>query len=780
MARILSTKEWHIRGVISARCQYPIEQMAGQPAEAPPVDPLLFQIAFKDGVAGMSIISGTAPNLDTPLNVKRSSPLRVLSLLLIGCLSPQLSAVAQAHAAAASHSAESQMQHHYDSAFQFQNAGNFPQANSEYKLFLAIALHRMANGHANNGDYAHAAPIYDEALRLVPDDRSVQLDYAGAALGASDWKKAKTLAAEVLDELQKLGLPPDPHAVSLLAQALFQSGEHEAALEQFKVAAQLRPGFDTSTALAVAYLVLADHVSASKILDAMPQRFGDTAELHMKLGIVYGNSKFFEQANQEFIRALAKDPRLKGAHYSLGASYMMQEGTPGFSKAEAEFRKELVTDPENSLVYMPLGRIAMAQHRYEEAAADLKRAVSLNKESAEVYLALAELYRETEKYPEAEAAYRKAIALTLDPSINGYEVQQAHYWLGKLLVQSGNTAEGRKELDISRNLLYLKEQRTELRLAGDATLQTPLEKTHEARPEDLAAQKAFEKQVGPAIASSYDNLGVNAANASNFAEASSYFQQAAKWNPDLNGIDRYWGRAAFAAKEYGNAIEPFSRILALHPEDPNVRAMLGISLCRAHQYARAVQVLQPLEATLGANPELTITYAGSMAMTGDPAALARLESLKEANPEIPFVHYLLGEAYAVNKNYAQAADELRVALKQDPANAETKNALALSCEALGQKTEALQLLSELVEAGSKDGEVYYRLAQLQVDLGSAKAAIGTLQTAIQLHPMNSAYHQELADVYRLNAQPEEAEREAQQSATVDALNAIAHPSGGGN
>ena len=124
----------------------------------------------------------------------------------------------------------------------------------------------------------------------------------------------------------------------------------------------------------------------------------------------------------------------------------------------------------------------MAQHRYEEAEADLKRAVQLNKESAGAYLALGQLYREMQRNLEAVTAYRKAIALTLDPSRNGYEVEQAHYWLGKLLIQSGSTAEGRKELDISRNLLYLKEQRTELRLAGNATIQAATRKNARGKP----------------------------------------------------------------------------------------------------------------------------------------------------------------------------------------------------------------------------------------------------------------------------------------------------------
>jgi len=155
----------------------------------------------------MSIFLGTVLNLETPLKVMRSSSLPVLCLVSIAGLWPQPSALAQSQASPASHSAESQMQHHYNAAFQFQNSGKLPDANSEYKLFLALALHRMANGHANIGDYSHAASLYDEVLRLAPEDRSAQIDYAGAALDASDWTKAKTLASQVLHELKNQEQP---------------------------------------------------------------------------------------------------------------------------------------------------------------------------------------------------------------------------------------------------------------------------------------------------------------------------------------------------------------------------------------------------------------------------------------------------------------------------------------------------------------------------------------------------------------------------------------------
>ena len=691
-----------------------------------------------------------------------------LSLLLIAGWLAAPPMAARGQGAQIDLSAPSVMQRHYEAAFRLQQAGDASQADAEYKLFLGMALHRMANGHANLGDYARAATLYEEALRLMPNNRSVQTDYVGAALDASDWRKAKSMAAAVLDSLKATAQPPDLRAVSALGKSLLELGETQQALQQFKDAAELRPGFDTAFELAGAYLLIGDNSSGMKILDGLPRRFGDTAALHMKLGSLYGGAKFFDEAIAEFNKALAMEPGLKGAHYSLGASYMMLSGEPSYIKAEAEFYKEIAIDPDNALVYMPLGRIAFGQHRYREAENYFKRAVELNRQNAANYLALGQLYKETGRVPEAEAAFRKAIALTLDPSKNGYEVEQAHFWLGRLQMQEGHAAEGRTELDISRNLLYLKEQQVESRLAGNA-FQAVLDKTHEANADGLAAEKAFEKQAGPPIASSYDNLGVNAANAGDLANASSYFEHAAEWNPTLADVDRNWGRAAFAARDYKQAVKPLSRVIALHPEDPHVRAMLGLSLCMIHDYAQTLQLLRPIEAKLEANPELAIAYAGSMAMAEDQSqGLARLTSLEEANPGVALVHTLLGEVYAGRKDYGPSADELRIALRLDPSNMDARSALALTDVAIGEKAEALQLLSQVAESGSKDGGIYFRLAQLQIEAGSAKAAVESMEAAIRLSPMDAAYHQELAEAYRRNAQPAEAEREVQHWETLQA------------
>jgi Tfp pilus assembly protein PilF len=68
---------------------------------------------------------------------------------------------------------------------------------------------------------------------------------------------------------------------------------------------------------------------------------------------------------------------------------------------------------------------------------------------------------------------------------------------------------------------------------------------------------------------------------------------------------------------------------------------------------------------------------------------------------------------------------------------------------------------------------------LQLELASPQAAVGSLKTAIKLNPLVAAYHQELAEAYRKNAQPEEAEREDRQSESLKAQGEFGQPSESG-
>jgi Flp pilus assembly protein TadD len=103
----------------------------------------------------------------------------------------------------------------------------------------------------------------------------------------------------------------------------------------------------------------------------------------------------------------------------------------------------------------------------------------------------------------------------------------------------------------------------------------------------LQQARAIEAKLAPAIADTYNNLGVISAINKDYKQATTYFQDTAKWAPGLEGLDLNWGRAAFLDGQYEQAVPPLERYLQTHPEDESARAMLTTSKDRMKQYGNS-------------------------------------------------------------------------------------------------------------------------------------------------------------------------------------------------
>ena len=554
------------------------------------------------------------------------------------------------------------MHRHYDTAFRLQAAGHLAEADAEHKLFLAEALRHVANGRANIGEYALSVPVYEEAIQFAPKDFTLHLEYAEAALDADDPKKAKILAQEALALLPEAADQKRAKTMHVLAQALWGTGDRKESIADYKAAAALDPSFINIYAVGTTDLTLGDKISATRIFTGLVTKFGDTATVHMQLGRAYALARDYPEAIQEFKKALAKDNRMPGLHYSLGAAMMEASGEAAYPESEAEFRRELVVQPHDQLTYPQLGRIAMARHDYKEAESDLLRANELDPNNPDTFRILAKLYTEMGKTAQAEEAYRNAIAATPDPSRHHYEISGVHYQLGRLLLQTGDKDEAKKEMQISQDLTAQSRAEDESTLTGKPIVQAPLQMTHAPKPEEVAEEKRFETQIGPAIASSYDNLGVHAAIGKNFVIAAACFARTAEWNPALPGIDNNWGQAAFEAKQFGDAIGPLNRSLQAHPKDGVTRAMLGISQYELHDYANALESLQPFEGHLDMFPAMALAYADSMMRAGDfRQGTQRLEMIVSRDPENAAAHRALAEAYRRDSQPLKQEREIRLA-----------------------------------------------------------------------------------------------------------------------
>jgi len=473
----------------------------------------------------------------------------------------------------------------YDAAQQARSQGDMARAAGYSKLFIVHALNLLAQNFENVGDYDEAASLFDEGLLLDPGDIEMRLDYVQEAVAAGDLEKAVQLAREAVERA-----PRNASAHLALGRVLLLKKDNLQAQKQMEMAVALDPNYVDGLGLARADLTLKQETQAATIFREMLKGFGDTAQLHMDIGLQYAETDYSERAEEEFKKAIAEDDKLPGAHYSLGAAYLQNMGEMNFSRAAAEFRKELEISPNDLLSHSQLGYIAMKQHDFPEAETELLRASTLAPQDPDIDFMLGQLYMEMNQPAKAEAALRRSIELTRDLSRNNYQVQRAHYLLARVLMQSGKAEEARQQIQISNGLLQQMDQAKQGKTVGPAHGEAPAQfpSNNMSRPAVINAQqlqqaKAVEAKLAPVIADSYNNLGVISAIHKDYKQATAYFQDTARWAPGLEGLDLNWGRAAFLDGQFEQAIPPLQRYLQSHPADESARSMLTTSLDRSKQ-----------------------------------------------------------------------------------------------------------------------------------------------------------------------------------------------------
>ncbi len=569
------------------------------------------------------------------------------------------------------------LQQHYNAALNAQSADNLEQATVEYKAFLTEALRRLGDRRTRAGDFEKAAQFFDQALILSPHDNGLKLDYAEALQAAGDLANADSATESVV----KLD-PQNARAHFVLGRILLQRNDNQRASEELELAVAQDSTFEHGYLLGVAYLKLKAPDRATIVFEEMRAGFGDSPAIHMQFGRAYAEAGYPEQGIQEFKKAIAKDDKFPGAHYSLGAAYLVGLADAAFPVAAQEFRKELVNHPDDVLSLYQLGYIAVSQHQIEQAETYLTRAAVLDPVNPDIQLYLGQAYAESERRPEAEASLRKSVELSTDVSRNHYQVQRAHYLLGRLLLQGGRQEEAKKELNIADQLLkqsvISNQGQPESRALGDAGKNVPVRASHKPLdPETLQQVEAYEKQIGPAIADGYNNLGVIMASREEYPQAVTFLKQAAIWNPSLDGLDYNWGRAAFSGMQFEEAIAPLTRHVQSHPEDTAMRSALGVSLYNVKKYGEAVEVLKPMEGQISSDARLDYFYSAALVKSGAVTmGIARLQELEKRRPQLFEVHMALGEAYSRQGDHSNAVRELRIALELSPSDVDAKRQLS--------------------------------------------------------------------------------------------------------
>lgn len=696
---------------------------------------------------------------------------------------------------------EDNLESHISAAETYQISGDLVNAQIENRAIAAIGLRRFGNISLEEGKNQEAIKMLSDSIEYA-DNNKIRLDLAIAYMQENETDKAlaEAQAAVNLD-------PKDGYARYILGNIYFTKENYTAALPELEKVLLLAPNFDAARALGLTYLYLKQPERAKLLFEEIQTTIKkDNAELHILFGQAYEQTNYPLEAEREFKRALAINPKQERASFFLGYVILQYGGSERFTEAQAAFEKELEITPNDFFANFFAGVAASSANDHKKALVFLQKAVQLNPQSSEANLFLGQSQMETGDLKTAEKTFRRALELTTNASKNGFEARRTHYMLGRLLIQSGRREEGEAELIKARELQteLIKTTRDDLSQLFSQVLsnkkKTPLKnKTQNQEvnlpPERIAELNKIKEYLSDVLAQAFFNLGVISFQGNNLSDALENFSKASIWKPNFPNLDRTLGIVAFRTGKYKQVIEPLARHIKTNPQDNLARQMLGASYYFTKNFKDAVETLKPLEAVITDDGELAYFYGvsliqlernqeavpifdklakisqknpetlanaaqGFMLMGDYERAAKEFRSTSVLAPQKEKINFFIGQCLIRLNRFDEAEKAFQEELVINPYDESAKYHLALTMiERKIKPEETIQFLNEAIALRSDYADAHYQLGKIYIEKGETEKAIEHLESAANADQKKDYIHYQLSIAYRKASRKADADRE---------------------
>jgi tetratricopeptide (TPR) repeat protein len=705
---------------------------------------------------------------------------------------------------------EDELKKHLSAAETYQISGDLGNALTENRAVVAVALQRMGNAAIEEGRYPEAVKLLTDSKNYAATPR-VRIDLAIAHLRLNQTDKALEEARSAVEADPKFA-----YARYILGNIYFNKEDYRSALPELEKVFVAAPNFDVAYALGLTYLNLKELDRAKLLFEEIQTTFKkETAEFRILLGQAYEKTNYPAEAEREFKRALAVNPKQAKANFFLGYVILQHGGSERLAEAGRAFADELKISPEDFYANFFAGVVASSLNDHRQAVVYFDKAARLNPGKAETFLFLGQSQLELNELAAAEKNLRQAIALTKEETANGFQSRRTRFLLGRLLIRTGRKEEGEKELKIARDLQekLISAARDEIsQILGQVVAPTN-PKTGNAEsaviklpPERAAEIGKIKLYLSDILAQAFHNIAVIAVQSGNAGEALENFAAASRWKPDFAGLDRNWGIVSFRAGQFDKAIAPLARHLKANPQDKLVRQLLGTSYHFTRDFARSVETLKPLETELLSKPELAYFYGLSLVQLKRNREAApvfnKLAEASQKNPEALFyaaqgfmimgdheravkefrtvaanapnaakVNYYIGQSLIRLNRYEEAEKAFARELELNPADASSKYHLALTLIERKIETEkTVAMLEEAISLKYDYADARYQLGKIFLEKGETQKAIEQLEASVAADPEKDFTHYQLSIAYRKAGRREDADRELKRYQDLKAAN----------
>jgi tetratricopeptide (TPR) repeat protein len=570
--------------------------------------------------------------------------------------------------------------------------GDFLRATEQFKKVLALDP-SLVEAQVNLGLAYQSLLDYDAAVRYLAHALLERPNLAGVnVIVGMDYLKLglpEKAAPYLLHALELNPSSQDAHEA--MALYCLTKDNVEGAAEQYRKATDLDP--DKPEAL---FKVGHEYLDLGARLAYRGARlYPDSPWGHRFLGDTLLERNRWEDAAQEYQKALAIDPKQSGLHALIGETYL--HGGK-LDEAEAEFRKELQLDSRYERAWLGLANIQLARAQALDALRSLSEVWQSSPNFLKLHseLLLIELKKET--------AVGCVSRLQDQP-----ETPAKHFLLSALYAAVNDNASSDREAQSFQS--------------------------------DLSKWESTPAQA---------YLGPNSCKLHRYSQCIAWLQKA---KPVTSVAYLVIGKANFVLQQY----EPAAEALAKVHGDKNANAEASYWLERTYQ-SMGAEAYGRLESSFPDSWRAHELLAEVFALRGDSEdAVKEYRAALQLGPDEAEPHESLGEFYLDNHADQDAQHELTKAVELDPSRTKTLYLLGRLYVLDNQNEKAVPILERALEIQPNLNAASALLGTVYIRLGKFAEAVLPLERAAPLDHMGNIHYQ-LFQAYRKLGQNELAEK----------------------
>ena len=220
-------------------------------------------------------------------------------------------------------------------------------------------------------------------------------------------------------------------------------GQHQKALEYFKMAAENDPNSTTAWyGLGYCYAGKDSHKDAIEAYQQAIRTNPANETSHFHLGNYYFKIGRYDEAIETFKQVVLINPEFEAAYFNIGMIYHKVGRDEDAKKA---FENVVRLNPQSKTAYYNIGVASTKLGQYEQAAVAYKKAIDIQPEFTEALFNLGVVYGELGNIQDEMEAYKKAIRVNPD-------FAPAHYAIGQAYLNQGDKASALDQYKILRKL----------------------------------------------------------------------------------------------------------------------------------------------------------------------------------------------------------------------------------------------------------------------------------------------------------------------------------------